>query len=122
MAIKGAIVGLSIELVIVAMFYAACATSAHAQSAPIAASIVANAADLASTHYALAHGGREANPVLGQSFTDVATRKAAMTAALIVAARLLQAQGHPKIARSLLWFDAGAMAGVAVRNVAIVRK
>jgi hypothetical protein len=89
---------------------------------PYAALIAGNAADLASTVYALESGkGKEANPVLGQNPYVIAGAKVGATLTMAFLLKSL-AKDHPKIAKALGYSVGGAMGALGARNIAVVTK
>ncbi len=82
-----------------------------------------NAADAASTLYALKNGAKETNPVLG-SHPSAAKLLALKGAGVGVQALLLKllAKEHPKAANVIAKVTGGAMGGLAAHNVMQVKK
>lgn len=88
---------------------------------PYAALIAGNAADLASTVYALESGkGREGNPLLGQNPYVIAGAKIGATLTLGYLMKAL-AKEHPKAAKAVGYLVGGSMGALAARNVAVVQ-
>lgn len=72
--------------------------------------------DLASTQYALSHGGVEANPLMGQSIQQQALVKAATTAAGCLGTSYLKKKGKKKLAKALTWGVFALHVGLAASN------
>jgi len=81
-----------------------------------------NAADLATTFQAFNRGAVEGNGVVsGQPRATLALSKASATAAVVLAAKLLDDRGHHRAARILAIADAGVTCAAAVHNTQVRR-
>ena len=89
----------------------------HVGAGPYATVIGGNAADLASTLYALKHGAHEANPALGNNPARITALKAAGTIAEVIGLRELAKSGHGRAARLAGYLLGAIPAGIAVHNL-----
>jgi len=81
-----------------------------------------NAADLWTTHEALASGhAYERNPLLSQDIGKIAAVKIASTVATAVMMHVMDKLGHPKIAKTLGYAAGSVTWGVAAHNHGVAR-
>lgn len=66
------------------------------------------AADLISTEYSISKGATELNPFAGDTTAQRIAVKSAGTVAIVLLSRLMERQGHPKVA-SVFRFSAAAV-------------
>lgn len=113
---------MSIRFSLVLAFVILSASPSFAQSLklPTVAFIAAQAADLHSTHVALAAGAHEENPVMNTSNAGRIAVKAAGSAGVVFLSRKL-AKRHPKAAVLFLVSGTVVTSAVAVHNYRIAR-
>ena len=81
-----------------------------------------NAADLTTTYQAFNRGAVEGNHIVaGQPRVTLALTKASATAAVVLAAKLLDEHGHPRAARVVAFVDAGVTCAAAAHNTRVAR-
>lgn len=83
--------------------------------------IAGAAADLQTTQAVLKAGGAEANPLLGNSIGQIALRKSLISAGVLVAAHMVERNGHRRVASVLRFAGGGVQFGAAVHNARLKR-
>jgi len=90
--------------------------------APYIVMVSGNAADLWTTHDALAHGAHENNPLWkNDGIGKITAVKIVGTVGIAVMMQLLDKLGHPKAAKALGYIDGSITWGVAAHNHGVAR-
>lgn len=99
-----------------ALILAGCASTRTGRALNVAV-LGSGIADVASTRYAMAHGAREMNPLMGQSLRQQIAVKGLGIGTVIGLAHLLETKGHPVLAQISRSIAISVWSAVSVRNV-----